>query len=63
MQENKKDLEKELDLQIKRRKDIKENVERNLERLDDQEGVSSLGSLKSEKDITGYLRRKRKENR
>jgi len=63
MSEKKEDLELELNRQKKRRKSIKEDVEKKMEKLNDHEGVQKLGSLKSDEDITGYLRRRRKEER
>ncbi|MEG9194320.1 MAG: hypothetical protein V6S10_03220 [Candidatus Methanoglobus sp.] len=63
MSEKREDLELELERQKKRRKSIKEGVEKNMEKLDDHEGVSKLGSLRSDEDITGYLRRRREEKR
>ena len=63
MSEKREDLELELDRQKKRRKSIKECVEKKMEKLDDHEGVSKLGSLRSDEDITGYLRRRREEKR
>ncbi len=61
MSEKEEDLELELNTQKKRRKSIKEGVEKKMEKLDDNEGVTTLGSLRSDKDITGYLRRRKEE--
>jgi hypothetical protein len=63
MSEEREDPELELERQKKRRKSIKEGVEKKMEKLDDHEGVSKLGSLRSDEDITGYLRRRREEKR
>lgn len=63
MKEKKEELGKELNLQIERRKDIKDSVEEKIDKLNDEEGVSTLGSLKLEGDIKGYLRRNRMEKR
>jgi hypothetical protein len=63
MSEEREDPELELERQKKRRKSIKEGVEKKMEKLDDHEGVSKLGSLRSHEDITGYLRRRREEKR
>jgi hypothetical protein len=63
MSEEREDPELELERQKKRRKSIKEGVEKKMEKLDDHEGVLKLGSLRSDEDITGYLRRRREEKR
>lgn len=63
MAESKENLEKKLEDQKKRRKATKEDVEKKKERLDDYEGITTLGSLKSNGDIKDYLRRRGKEKK
>ncbi|MDI9610803.1 MAG: hypothetical protein QFX36_05695 [Archaeoglobales archaeon] len=61
--EGKKELKEQLEGQKKRRKSVKSEVEKSMQKTDDQEGVSTLGTFKSDEEIRGYMRRKERERK
>lgn len=58
-----KELEEKLEKQKKRRKNVKNEVEKNMQKLDDQEGVSTLGTFKSDTEIQSYMRKKERDRK
>lgn len=57
------DFEEKLEEQKKRRKSIKSEVEKGVQKLEDQEGVSTLGTFKSDREIGVYMRKKERERK
>ncbi|MEM0204121.1 MAG: hypothetical protein QXO16_08860 [Archaeoglobaceae archaeon] len=44
---------------LRKRKKVKEEVEKKVEKLNDSDGISTVGTFKSDEEISGFIRKRR----